>query len=55
MTHRTPTSAHFSLTHFVLAALLVSSAATRVQEEEVDKWSFLLWQLGDPSFQPSPP
>ena len=30
----------------------IGSTRTQRHEEKVDVWSFLLWQFGDPAFQP---
>ena len=31
----------------------IGSTKTQFQEQRADEWSFLLWQLGDPQFQPA--
>jgi prolyl oligopeptidase len=31
---------------------LIGATRQQVQEARADSWSFLLWQLGDPDFQP---
>jgi len=33
----------------------IGSTKAQRQQDLADEWSFLLWQLGDPAFQPKPP
>ena len=32
----------------------IGSTKSQVNIETADQWSFLLWQFGDPGFQPQP-